>query len=192
MHTGAGEWDWRPLRAPRVVDHVDIRRAEHQGFGLVQRDRNFDHYQDLELDYETRPTYFVEPHGDWGEGRVELLELATKDETADNIVSYWTPKTPPEAGKAFTFSYRIRSLLEAPDLSPNGRVRNTWKTNPKALGSNEAVDVGSRRFIIDFSGGDLGFYQPNPSMVEISATTSQGKITAPSWSSIRISWGSGP
>ena len=176
MHTGAGEWIWRPLRAPRIVTMTSFSDNNIRGFGLVQRDRNFEHYQDIDLSYETRPTYFVEPHGDWGEGRIELLELATKDETADNIVAYWTPQNPPEPGKPFSYSYRIRSLLDAPDLSPNGRVVATWKTNPKALGSPETVNVGERRFIIDFAGGDLGFYQNDPNLVEISATTSRGKI----------------
>jgi glucans biosynthesis protein len=177
MQTAAGEWIWRPLRAPRIVTMTTFAANSIKGFGLVQRDRDFEHYQDLELNYETRPTYYVEPHGDWGDGRIELLELATKDETADNIVTYWTPTVPPATGKAFAFSYRIRSLLDAPDLSPNGRVRNTWKTSPKALGSSEAIAVGSRRFIVDFSGGDLGYYQQDPNQVEISAATSQGKIT---------------
>jgi glucans biosynthesis protein len=177
MHTGAGEWIWRPLRAPRVVTMTTFSDTNIRGFGLVQRDRNFEHYQDIDLSYETRPTYFVEPHGEWGEGRIELLELATKDETADNIVAYWTPKNPPEAGKAFTYSYRIRSLLEASDLSPNGRVKNTWKTAARALGSSEAINIGERRFIIDFTGGDLDFYRRDPNMIEISATASQGKIT---------------
>jgi len=176
MHTGAGEWIWRPLRAPRVVTMTSFADTNIKGFGLVQRDRNFDHYQDIDLTYETRPTYFVEPHGDWGEGRIELLELATKDETADNIVTYWTPKAAPEPLVAFTYGYRIRSVLEARDLSPNGRVKNTWKSSPKALGSNEKVDLGQRRFIIDFDGGDLAYFQHDPSLVEVSASTSHGKI----------------
>jgi periplasmic glucans biosynthesis protein len=177
MHTGTGEWIWRPLRAPRVKVMSTFPDNNIRGFGLVQRDRQFDHYQDLELTYETRPTYFVEPHGDWGEGRIELLELATKDETADNIVTYWTPKTAPEASKPFIYSYRIRAVLDAADLSPNGRVVNTWRTSPKALGSNEAVDVGSRRFIVDFSGGDLAYYAQDPNSVEITASASVGKVT---------------
>ncbi|MCI4680668.1 glucan biosynthesis protein G [Rhodoblastus acidophilus] len=177
MHTATGEWIWRPLRAPRVMAMSTFPQDHIKGFGLVQRDRNFDHYQDLELLYEIRPTYFVEPHGDWGEGRIELLELATKDETADNIVAYWTPTTPPPSGKPFSYSYRIRALLEAADLSPAGRVVNTWKTWPKALGSNETVDVGSRRFIVDFAGGDLAFYAQDPSTVQINASASLGKVT---------------
>ncbi|HUO53262.1 MAG TPA: glucan biosynthesis protein G [Rhodoblastus sp.] len=177
MHSGTGEWIWRPLRAPRVKVMTTFADNNIRGFGLVQRDRNFDHYQDIELMYETRPTYFVEPHGEWGEGRVELLELATKDETADNIVTYWTPNTPPPASKAFVYSYRIRSVLDAADLSPNGRVVNTWNASPKALGSNEAVDVGARRFIVDFAGGDLPYYALDPNMVEVAASATVGKVT---------------
>lgn len=178
LHANNGEWIWRPLRAPHVKQLTSFAGDSIKGFGLIQRDRSFDHYQDLELAYEIRPSYFIEPRGDWGPGRVELLELATKDETADNIVTYWTPTTPPPAGKPFTYAYRIRGLLEAADLSPNGRVVNTWHASPKALGSNEAVDVGSRRFIVDFAGGDLGYYLPDPSMIEVAASATNGaKVT---------------
>ena len=69
-----------------------------------------------------------------------------------------------------------RSVLEAADLSPNGSVRNTWKTSPKALGSAETVSVGSRRFIVDFAGGDLAFYQHDPKLVELSVSLSQGRV----------------
>ncbi len=103
MHTSSDEWIWRPLRAPRVKVMSTFPQANIKGFGLVQRDRNFDHYQDLELEYEIRPTYFVEPHEDWGDGRIELLELATKDETADNIVTYWTPSHAAAVRQAFRF-----------------------------------------------------------------------------------------
>ncbi len=177
MHTSSDEWIWRPLRAPRVKVMSMFAQDNIKGFGLVQRDRDFRDYQDLELEYEIRPTYFVEPHEDWGDGRVELLELATKDETADNIVTYWTPAVSPPTGKPFSYSYRIRALLDAPDLSPAGRVVNTWKTWPKALGSNEAVDVGSRRFIVDFADGDLPFYAQDPNSVKITASASVGKVT---------------
>ena len=37
----------------------------------MQRDQTFESYQDLELGYESRPSYFVEPKGDWGPGHVE-------------------------------------------------------------------------------------------------------------------------
>ena len=63
-----------------------------RGFGLLQRDRSFEHYQDLDLAYELRPSYWIEPREGWGEGQVGLVELPTGDETNDNIVAAWAPK----------------------------------------------------------------------------------------------------
>ncbi len=176
MHERSGDWIWRPLRSAPIVTMSTFPQPSPLGYGLVQRDRHFDHYQDLDLNYQIRPTYFVQPHADWGDGRIELLELATKDETADNVVAYWTPTKPPPADKPFIYSYRIRALLEAPDLSPKGHAINTWWTAPKALGSSEQVSADERRYIVDFSGGDLGFYRNDPNMVKITASTDQGKI----------------
>lgn len=51
VHTGAGEWLWRPLvnepryRFSSFVDH------NPRGFGLIQRDRQFRNYEDLEAFY---------------------------------------------------------------------------------------------------------------------------------------------
>ena len=93
MHTGAGEWIWRPLKNP-VEPAVSVFLDQNpRGFGLLQRDRNFSSYQDLELAYELRPSYWIEPREGWGEGGVELLELPTSDETNDNIVATWGPKS---------------------------------------------------------------------------------------------------
>jgi glucans biosynthesis protein len=36
---------------------------------------------------------------------------------------------------------------------------------------------GSRRFIIDFTGGDLAYYLNDPQLVEVVPSTSQGTIT---------------
>jgi glucans biosynthesis protein len=147
-----------------------------RGFGLLQRDRNFDDYQDLDLAYELRPSYWVEPRDSWGEGRVELVELPTNDEANDNIVSSFIPKDPLEPDRPFKFGYRITSSLSLSRLSPNGRAVNTFQTAPRALGSSEPVTPGARRFIIDFSGGDLAYYLPAPQLVEVVPTTTQGKI----------------
>ncbi|MEX2408780.1 MAG: glucan biosynthesis protein, partial [Rhodovibrionaceae bacterium] len=94
MHRGNGEWVWRPLanpNAPRVSTFMD---ETPRGFGLLQRDRDFDNYNDLGADYEDRPNLWIEPQGDWGPGHVELVELPTDDETFDNVVAYWRPQQP--------------------------------------------------------------------------------------------------
>lgn len=174
LHSGTGEWIWRPLRNPPHLEVSSFLDRDVRGFGLLQRDRNFDHYQDLDLAYELRPSYFVEPHGNWGDGSVELVELPTQDEAHDNIVASFVPKEAPAAGRAF--SYRITSSLSLVRLSPNGRVVNTFHTEARALGSPDRAPPGSRRFIIDFSGGDLAYYARDPRLVEVVPTTTQGRI----------------
>lgn len=174
IHSSTGEWIWRPLRNPPHVEVSSFLDKDVRGFGLLQRDRNFDHYQDLDLAYELRPSYFVEPRGSWGDGRVELVELATQDEAHDNIVASFVPKDAPASGRSF--GYRIASSLSFAQLSPNGRVVNTFETAARALGSPEVAPPNSRRFIIDFAGGELAYYAQDPQLVEVVPTTTQGRI----------------
>jgi len=176
IHSGTGEWIWRPLRNPVKPELSTFLDRDIRGFGLLQRDRDFDHYQDLDLSYEMRPSYFVEPRESWGEGRIDLVELPTEHETNDNIVASFVPKDAPEPNKAFSYAYRIIASLNLTRLSPNGRVLNTYQTTAAALGSPEPLTPGSRRFIIDFQGGDLAYYAADPQLVEVVPSTSQGKI----------------
>jgi periplasmic glucans biosynthesis protein len=176
MQTGAGEWIWRPLGNPPAARATSFLDLDPKGFGLLQRDRTFESYQDLDLAYEARPSYYVEPQGGWGGGRVELIELSTEDETNDNIVASWTPAAAPEPKKPFAYGYRITACLDLARLSPAGRAVNTFRAPPKALGSSEAVAVNSRRFLVDFAGGDLAYYVHDPSEVEVVASTTSGKI----------------
>lgn len=176
IHSGTGEWIWRPLRNPTRPEVSTFLDSNIRGFGLLQRDREFEHYQDLDLAYEMRPSYFVEPRNSWGEGRVELVELPTEHETNDNIVASFSPKDAPEPSKAFSYAYRIVASLNLTRLSPNGRALNTYQTTAAALGSPEPVTPGSRRFIIDFTGGDLAYFAADPQLVEVVPSTSQGKI----------------
>jgi glucans biosynthesis protein len=176
MRTAADEWLWRPLANPTAARTTSFLDKDLKGFGLMQRDRVFESYQDLDLSYESRPSYFIEPMGPWGAGRVELIELATEDETNDNIVASWTPVEPPEPLKPFVYGYKITACLDETRLSPNGRVVNTFPAPPKALGSSETAAVNSRRFLVDFAGGDLAYYVADPSEVEVVATAAHGEI----------------
>jgi glucans biosynthesis protein len=177
MHSGSGEWIWRPLRNParkRVSSFADVNP---RGFGLLQRDRVFENYQDLEANYHERPGYWVEPIGEWAEGRVELVELPTPDETHDNIVAYWEPALPYEPGQEIAFAYRMRALSSVRGMHPGGRVINTFELPPRASGSNAPSDPTHRRFIIDFGGGELAFFLKDPSQVQLVPSTSVGRIT---------------
>ncbi len=176
IHSSSGEWIWRPLRNPKQQAVSSFVERNLRGFGLMQRDRTFEHYQDLDLSYELRPSYWIEPQGDWGEGVVELIEMPTTDETNDNIVALWAPKTPLEPGKEFSFGYKLISMLDSSDLHPGARVVNTYQAKPKALGSGEPVTEGSRRFIVDFAGGDLDYHLKQPEKVEIVPSIAYGRI----------------
>ncbi len=176
VNTRAGEWIWRPLRNPGKLEVSAFLDKDVRGFGLMQRDRAFEHYQDLDLAYEQRPSYWVEPAQNWGEGRVDLVELPTVDETNDNIVAVWSPNEPPEPGKPFSFGYRVTASLGQARLSPNGRAINTYQTQARSLGAREAAPAGSRRFIIDFAGGDLPYFLNDPSGVELVPSTANGQI----------------
>jgi glucans biosynthesis protein len=177
MHSGAGEWIWRPLRNPverRLSSFLD---NNPRGFGLMQRDRVFEDYQDLEAYYHRRPSYWVEPTGSWGEGRVELVEIPTADETQDNIVAYWKPDRPLEQGQEAKFTYRMRAIASESRMHPGGMVINTFQTMPRASGSSAPADPTHRRFIIDFAGGSLPYYLADPPQVELVPWTSAGEIT---------------
>ncbi len=176
VHNGADEWLWRPLGNPARERMSSFLDNNPHGFGLLQRDRTFESYQDLDLAYQNRPSYFVEPAGEWGAGCVELIELPTPDETNDNIVASWTPTTPPEPGKPFSYAYRITAGLDMPRLAPNGHVLHTFEAQARALGSSEPYDPGARRFLVDFAGGDLAYYVADPSQVEAVATCSKGRV----------------
>jgi glucans biosynthesis protein len=176
MHTGAGEWIWRPLSNPVAPSVSAFLDTNPRGFGLLQRDRNFSDYQDLELAYELRPSYWIEPHEGWGEGRVELLELPTADETNDNIVVAWAPKDGLDAGKSLAYGYRITSLATDQSLTPGGRTVGTFRVAARALGAPESPPPGATRFLIDFSGGDLSYYMSDASLVQAVATTSAGRV----------------
>ena len=99
------------------------------------------------------------------------------DETHDNIVAYWEPTRPYEPGQEINVSYRLRSVAAINGMHPGGKVINTFQTPPRASGSNAPSDPTHRRFIIDFAGGDLDYYLPDPEQVQLVPSLSNGQIT---------------
>ena len=180
VHLSSGEWVWRPLRNPKALSVTGFGDTNVRGFGLMQRDRLFDHYQDLEAFYHQRPSYWVEPMKDWGEGRVDLVEIPTDAEVHDNIVALWTPKQPYEMGQEVQFGYRIRALAEGGDLHPGGKVISTFQAPPRASGSPEPSERTARRFLIDFAGGNLSYYLSDSSLIQVVPSASNARIVSTS------------
>ena len=149
---GTGEWMWRPLVNPKDL-RVNRFMDEHpRSFSLVQRDRDFNHYQDNEARYERRPSYRVEPQGDWGKGGVELVEIPSDEEIHDNIVAYWVPDAPVQPNKPMTFSYLLSAYTGTTQWPPGGKV---IATHFSRVVNGTTVVPGMRRVIVDFAGGDL-------------------------------------
>ena len=103
----SGEWIWRPLVNPKRLLVTSFASTNPKGFGLMQRDRETPSYEDPEARFERRPSAWVEPVGNWGAGRVELVQIPTPDETNDNIVAYWVPDKLPVPGEAFQLCLSI-------------------------------------------------------------------------------------
>lgn len=108
IQSATGEWIWRPLTNPRRLLVTSFGLTNPKGFGLMQRDRAPASYEDPEALYERRPSAWIEPTGNWGAGRVELVQIPTPDETNDNIVAYWVSQVPVAPGKPIDLAYRIR------------------------------------------------------------------------------------
>ncbi len=147
LHTGTGEWLWRPLDNPRVLHVSSFQMENPKGFGLIQRDRNFASYQDLEARSELRPSAWVVPRGDWGKGRVELVEIPTKSDVNDNIVAYWVPNEGPQPGTPFSFAYTMSWYGDNEKRPPGGRAVSTRRD----YGTFE----NAHRFVVDFGGKTL-------------------------------------
>jgi periplasmic glucans biosynthesis protein len=151
--TGAGERIWRPLNNPPTVRTSSFLDKDPKGFGLLQRDRNFENYQDDGVFYDKRPSVWVEPVGPWGEGAVQLVEIPTDDEIHDNIVPYWVPKAPVKAGSEWPFRYRLHWVAEEPFTPRLGRVVSTWAGMGGVYGQPRPKN--KRKIVIDFEGGPI-------------------------------------
>ena len=147
MHGTDGEWIWRPLDNPTSLRVVSFAFQNPRGFGLIQRDRDIDHYQDLEARPDLRPTVWVEPKGDWGAGRVELVELPTKDDTNDNVVAYWVPNGEHTPSDPVSLEYSMYWYGPDETRPPGGRVIATRR--------DSGTFEGGRRLVVDFDGPAL-------------------------------------
>ncbi|SDT21804.1 glucan biosynthesis protein G [Pseudomonas sp. bs2935] len=158
IHAGNGEWIWRPLNNPKHLSVSNFSVENPRGFGLLQRGRNFSHYEDLDDNYDKRPSAWIEPEGDWGKGSVDLVEIPTADETNDNIVAFWSPAELPEVGKPLDVAYRLHwTLDDAAFHSPDSAwVKQTLRSTGDVKQSNLIRQPdGSVAYLVDFEGPSL-------------------------------------
>lgn len=164
---GHGERLWRPLANPKTLQFSAFVDVGVRGFGLMQRQRNYDAYDDYNAHYEKRPSLWVEPVGDWGKGQVVLVEIPSDSEVNDNIVAYWQPSEPIAAKSEYSFAYRL-DWGEGP-AKPGVIVISTRRGRGDLQHPTKI-----RRFVIDYADTGLPLTPANGS-----AATAKGQQQAP-------------
>ena len=150
IHTGSGEWIWRPVRNPAQLQISAFVDNDPRGFGLLQRDRRFESYLDDDLKWQRRPSLWIEPIGKWGKGEIFLQEIPSNSPNNKNIAAFWRPETSVKAGSEQRYVFRQFWTWTPPDHPEQAIVTTTrhGKTKPDAA-------VRFRRFLVQFQGEDL-------------------------------------
>ena len=167
-----GERLFRPLRNPKRTVTSSFRLDSPRGFGLLQRDRTFDHYQDLEAHYQDRPSVWIQPASGFERGSLRLLEIAARAETGDNIALAWVPDAPPALPQRLELRYRLHFAAAA-----------DWSNAPGQVAATRiARTAHGVRFLVDFAvqrpkAGSNGADGPAASGVEAVVSASNGRVT---------------
>lgn len=173
MHTGSGQRIWRPLVNPEQLQFNSYLDENPKGFGLMQRDREFSHYQDDGVFYEQRPSLWVEPLNHWGKGAIQLVEIPAEDETFDNIVALWKPAQPIEAGQELLYSYNLYWGDSPRRPRELAQVMDTYTGIGGVVGRKR--EYYSKRFVVDFKGGKFPMLGKDPDLKAV-VNASRGQV----------------
>ncbi len=130
MELESGNLHFRPLEhTHNQFRHCVFTMEKPRSWSLLQRDRSFSSYQDVEARYHERPSVRVEPVEGFDHGKLHLIEMPAIDETSDNVILLWDPQPALTVGKPFRFHYRLRWMR---DPAPSGlfAVRATRSGTP--------------------------------------------------------------
>lgn len=161
MINGREERIWRVLGNPSTLQISAFMDNDPVAFGLTQRARGFDEYQDAEARYEKRPSAWIVPRDEWGRGTVSLIEIPVENEFNDNIVSFWQPTDTLRPGERYEYSYDLAFLPVPPDrsdLAPITATRSGVSINAQ----------GARSYIIEYPLSAFGMIDPT-AVVQASA-----------------------
>lgn len=167
---GRGEWLWRPLINPATLQISEFIDDNPRGFGLLQRHRDFADYQDLEAHYERRPSLWVEPIGNWGNGALRLVEIPSRSEYNDNVVVFWHPAQPILAEAEHRLTYRLHWCWTPPATHALATTASTR--------TGAGPDKKRRLFVVDFVGGRLADLDAE-APVHVTVAASAGSIHNP-------------
>jgi glucans biosynthesis protein len=168
IRSGEQDWLWRAFARqdyPSVAS-FDVDRL--CGFGMIQRNRAFYHYDDHNARYDKRPSVWVTPDIPWENGTIELLELPGAHEGIDNLACYWRPNELPDVGVPVELSYTLDFFAGDPsDHNVLGRATN--------LSVNRDSSDGVIAMEVRFAGTALRVL-PADAAIEIKANAGRGEI----------------
>lgn len=170
LHTGDGEWIWRPLTNYRGTRTMTFTDEDPLGFGLMQRERRFEAYQDFEAQYQKRPSAWVVPTNRWGPGEVRLVILDAENEATDNVVAFWKPLSLPNPGIPVDYEYELDWALNQ-IRPPLGYCVQTRE------GRSGDYEPGTESFAVDFDGTALQKLGADAKMDPIVSVGEGGSLT---------------
>ncbi|GBU18258.1 OPG biosynthetic periplasmic beta-1,6 branching glycosyltransferase [Methylobacterium sp.] len=178
-----GERLWRPLVNERKATQVSSFSADPlTGFGLLQRQRDFMAYLDVQARHEARPGLYVEPvpgragNAGFGPGAVQLLEIPSREEWVDNIVASFVPKDAIEPGRRLALDYTLTTVGEEPAPGLSGelaRVVSARSGSAERLRPLHPPQPNRRFYAIDFAGARLPRNADAAVTAVVSASTGQ-------------------
>ena len=140
IRTADDKWIWRALARQSYPSVSKIYSGEISGFGLLQRNRSFYHFDDDNAQYHKRPSVWIEPKENWKNGCVELLELPGAHEGIDSIAAYWIPNERPQIDVPLTLEYDV--LFFPGDHSQEKTIARA--TDFSIQRKNDAIDLTVR------------------------------------------------
>ena len=157
-----GARDVSPLSNPSVPSHRDISAPANSMFALLQRDRDFAHYQDDGVFYDRRPSLIAQAGRGAPDARIRLYSFPATNEYVDNVAAYWAPQSPVRTGQALNYSYRLDWQSDEPALPRPLAVLETLWRGP--------ADNGGKRILADFRS------VPSGALPDLKCAVSQGRI----------------
>lgn len=176
-----GDRLWRPLVNGRSSPQTSaFRVAPLEGFGLLQRERRFSAYLDVQARHEDRPGLWVRPESGFGTGAVRLFEIPSREEATDNIVAAFVPEAKVEAGQRLDCAYSLVTVGTEPAAAiapPLARVVSTRVGSAERLRPSNPPSPKRRLYAIDFEGP--GLPEDPKAQVDVALSASAGAFVDP-------------
>ncbi|MCE4223208.1 glucan biosynthesis protein [Methylobacterium sp. C25] len=179
-----GDRLWRPLVNGRASTAISAFEATPlKGFGLLQRDRRFADYLDVQARHEDRPGLWVKPESGstvFASGAVQLFEIPSREEYTDNIVAAFVPSAKPAPGQAIELAYGLTTVGAEPVPllgSPPARVVSTRIGSAERLRPTNPPSPQRRLYVIDFEGE--GLPTDPKAQVDVALSASAGAFVDP-------------